>query len=213
MIPLLYRDGSVLVCCKPTGVLSTDEPGGMPERLRELTGGEVLTVHRLDRVAAGMMVYACTHRAASALSQQMREGGFEKEYLAVIHWRPPEKRGRFRDLLLRDTYGRKTHVVKQKQKGAQEAELEYETLASSQGLSLVRIRLLTGRTHQIRVQFASRGLPLAGDKKYSRWTDECDLALWSARLCFSHPETGRHMEFSAPPPEQWPWSVFGSAAE
>ena len=207
---ILYRDNSIVVCVKPAGVLSTDEPGGMPELLRAELGTErrVRSVHRLDRVVAGVMVYALSHRVASELSRQVREGGFEKQYLAVIHWRPPRERGSFRDLLMRNTRERKTYVVKQPEKGAQEAVLNYETLASAGGLSLVRIELVTGRTHQIRAQFAGRGLPLVGDKKYSLYPDDCDLALWSQRICFIHPDTGCTLEFSACPPEIYPWTGF-----
>lgn len=207
---ILYRDNSIVVCLKPAGVLSTDEPGGMPELLRSGldTGRRVRSVHRLDRVVGGVMVYALSHRAASELSRQIRQGGFEKRYLAVIHWRPPQERGVFRDLLMRDTRERKTYVVRRPEKGAQEAVLNYETLAGAGGLSLVRIELVTGRTHQIRAQFASRGLPLVGDKKYSRYPDGCALALWSEHLCFTHPDTGRIVDFSYPPPGEYPWTAF-----
>lgn len=207
---ILYRDRSIAVCVKPAGVLSTDEPGGMPELLAaELgTGQRARSVHRLDRVVSGVMVYALSRRAASELSRQIREGGFGKSYLAVIHWRPPREKGSFRDLLMRDTLERKTYVVKQPEKGAREAVLNYETLGSGQGLSLVRVELVTGRTHQIRAQFASRGLPLAGDKKYSRYQDGCALALWSERIGFAHPDTSCMVEFSAPPPEEYPWKLF-----
>lgn len=207
---ILYRDNSIAVCVKPAGALSTDEPGGMPELLAEELGTtrRVRSVHRLDRVVGGVMVYALSRRAASELSRQIRDGGFDKCYLAVIHWRPPQQRGSFRDLLLRDTSERKTYVVKQRSPGAQEAVLNYETLASAEGLSLMRIELLTGRTHQIRAQFSSRGLPLAGDRKYSPYPDGCSLALWSQRLCFTHPDTGSIVEFSAPPPEEYPWTLF-----
>ena len=207
---ILCRDNSIVVCIKPAGVLSTDGPGGMPELLQAELGTErrVRTVHRLDRVVSGVMVYALSHRAASELSRQIRDGGFEKRYLAVIHWRPRPERGVFRDLLLRNTLERKTYVVKHPEKGAQEAVLNYETLGSSEGLSLVRIELVTGRTHQIRAQFACRGLPLAGDRKYGPYRDECALALWSQHLRFTHPDTGRVAEFSAPPPEEYPWTLF-----
>lgn len=207
---ILYRDKSIVVCIKPAGVLSTDEPGGMPKLLAAELGAEtrVRSVHRLDRVVGGLMVYALTHRTASELSRQIREGGFDKRYLAVIHWRPPQERGSFRDLLMRDTRERKTYVVKQPEKGAREAVLNYETIGSTGGLSLVGIELVTGRTHQIRAQFASRGLPLVGDKKYSRYQDGCSLALWSARLRFAHPDTGRIVEFSALPQGDYPWTLF-----
>ena len=164
---ILYHDEYIAVCIKPAGVLSTDEPGGMPELLRsELKADGVFTVHRLDRVVSGLMLFALSSDCASALSRQMRERSFGKEYLAVIHWRPREPAGTFRDLLQRDPAERKTHVVKSPGKGVQEAVLDYELMASASGMSLVKIRLHTGRTHQIRAQFGARNSPLVGDGKY-----------------------------------------------
>lgn len=207
----IYLDESIAVCLKPAGILSTDEPGGMPELIRASLGqgdADVRTVHRLDRVVSGLMVFARSAKAASALSSQIRDGTFEKEYAAVIHWRPRDEHGIFRDLLERDAAERKTHVVKHGGKAVREAALEYSVIASRQGLSLVRIRLITGRTHQIRAQFSSRGLPLVGDRKYSLYHDDCDIALWSCRLAFAHPITGEALEFIQEPPAVYPWTVF-----
>lgn len=210
---LLYLDKRVAVCLKPPGVLSTDEPGGMPDLIREALNepkGCVRTVHRLDRVVGGVMVFARSARAASELSAQVRGDEVQKTYLAVVHGTPSPACGTFTDLLLRDTARRMTLVVSQPQKGAQEAILDYETLASRDGLSLVRITLRTGRTHQIRVQFSSRGLPLVGDRKYGLTEEEKEgtVALWSHALAFRHPESGEPLSFSAPPPAQWPWTLF-----
>ena len=211
---ILYSDNHILVCLKPPGVRSTDESGGMPELLRAALGdgkADVRTVHRLDQVVGGVMVFARSSAAASELSRQIREGGFDKAYLAVIHWRPREEEGIFRDLLRRDPAERKTHVVKAPGKGVQEAALTYQVLESRQGLSLVHIRLLTGRTHQIRAQFSSRGLPLYGDKKYSRYPDEGPIALWSCDLSFTHPATGEPLRFTHDPPSDVPWTLFKEA--
>ncbi len=206
---ILYRDNSIVVAIKPAGVLSTDEEGGMPGLLREALGTDcVRSVHRLDRVVSGVMVYALTPAAASELSRQIREQSFRKEYMAVIHWRPREPKGTFRDLLARDPVERKTYVAKEPGKDVREAILDYEALASAGGLSLLRIELRTGRTHQIRAQFSSRALPLVGDKKYSRYPDDCPIALWSSRIRFTHPETGAAMEFTHRPPEIYPWTEF-----
>ena len=161
---ILYQDADLIVCIKPSGVLSTDEPGGLPSLLREYLGEEkagVRTVHRLDRVVSGVMVVARNADAASALSGQIRKDGFGKEYLAVVHGRT-EERGCMWDLLYRDKARKMTFVTEQPGKGVQEALLDYETLDRRGDLSLVRIRLHTGRTHQIRCQFAHRGLPLVG---------------------------------------------------
>ncbi|MBR5343632.1 MAG: RluA family pseudouridine synthase [Oscillospiraceae bacterium] len=208
---IVYLDRQIVVVLKPAGLLSTDEPGGVPELLREqLHTDEIRTVHRLDRVVGGLMLLARSAEAASELSRQIRDGAFDKRYLAVVHGRTPD-RGELRDLLLRDRSERKTYVVQAPAKGVQEAVLRYETPARAEGLSLVRIELVTGRTHQIRCQFSSRGWPLVGDRKYSLLEDGCDIALWSQSLSFRHPASGEALRFEAPPPAQWPWTVFQSA--
>lgn len=206
---ILYQDGDLLVCVKPARVLSTDEPGGLPELLRQALGdpkADVRTVHRLDRVVSGLMVLARNARSASELSRQIREGEFHKEYLAVVHGTPGEKAGDFVDLLGRDKARRMTFVAREPAKGVQEARLSYRVEESSGEFSRVRIRLHTGRTHQIRVQFASRGLPLVGERKYAQLDDPCEIALWSCRLGFFHPATGEKMEFSLEPPAAFPWT-------
>ena len=208
---IIYQDNAILVCLKPQGVLSTDEPGGLPSLLREALGDEtacVRTVHRLDRVVGGLMVLARTPAAASELSRQVRDREFDKEYLAVVHGRPEARRGTLRDLLARSREERKTYVVDTPAKGVQEAVLTYRLLDASPGLSLVRIHLETGRTHQIRAQFSSRGLPLVGDRKYSTLDDGCPIALWSCRLAFRHPETGAPCTFFRRPPDIYPWDAF-----
>ena len=205
---VLYSDASVIVCVKPAGVLSTDEPGGLPELLRRELDDEcadVRTVHRLDRAVSGLMVLARSAGAAAELSRQIREGGFEKEYLAVVHGYPPE-RGELHDLLWRDKARKMTFVADSVGKGVQEASLDYELRARGEGMSLVRIRLHTGRTHQIRVQFASRGWALFGERKYCEEPDECPLALWSHAVGFDHPEMGERLRFAKEPPALWPWS-------
>ena len=186
MLDILYQDDALVVCVKPFRVLSTDEPGGMPDLIREALGqphAKVRAVHRLDQVVGGLMVYGLSAHAASELSRQIRENRFAKEYQAVIHWRPREDQGTFRDLLGRNEKTRKTYVTQTPGKGVQEAVLHYQLLDNRQGFSLVQIQLETGRTHQIRAQFSARGLPLAGDRKYSRYPDPKDwqIALWSDR--------------------------------
>jgi len=207
---LVYVDDDILVCLKPARVLSTDEPGGVPELAREALGdpgADVRTVHRLDRVVSGLMVLARNAKAASELSRQIRDNEFEKEYMAVVHGCPEADCGIFRDLLGRDKARKMTYVAAEPAKGVQEAVLDYTVLGKYDALSRVRIRLHTGRTHQIRVQFASRGMPLVGERKYSTLEDPCEIALWSCRLAFSHPKTGQRMEFTHQPPEMYPWNV------
>ena len=207
---LIYCDSDIVVCVKPARVLSTDEPGGMPDLVRQALGDEkadVRTVHRLDRVVSGLMVLARNANSASELSRQIREDRFEKEYLAVVHGRPEYDVGRFYDLLLRDKARKMTMVAPENGKGVQSAALRYRVLGSKDGMSRVRIALETGRTHQIRVQFSSRGLPLVGERKYAVQDDPCEIALWSYHLVFSHPRTGEKMEFCKEPPMEYPWTV------
>lgn len=205
---ILYHDNSIAVCIKPARVLSTDEPGGMPELVRATLGGDARSVHRLDRAVSGLIVLARTVPAASEISRQIRDGEFCKAYLAVVHGELPA-RGTLRDLLLRDKARKMTFVVETPGKGVQNAELNYVALGRGGGMSLARIHLITGRTHQIRCQFAARGFPLVGDRKYGTLTDgDCEIALWSHSLSFFHPETGERLSFSAPPPDKYPWNVF-----
>lgn len=205
---ILYKDETLIVCIKPAGVLSTDEPGGLPELVRRELGDEradVRTVHRLDRAVSGLMLLARGAKSASELSRQIREGEFEKEYLAVVHGET-EDRASLRDLLLRNKARKMTFVVTEPEKGVQEALLDYETLVRRNGLSTVKIQLHTGRTHQIRVQFSSRGFPLVGERKYCEPMDDCPLALWSHMIGFTHPVSGERMRFVHEPPNVWPWA-------
>lgn len=206
---IVYLDQDIVVCVKPARVLSTDEPGGLPDLIREALGdpkADVRTVHRLDRVVSGLMVLARNQQAASALSRQIREEHFQKEYLAVVHGVPASAEGRLCDLLVRDKARKMTMVAQLPGKGVQEASLRYQLLHTDGEMSRVRIRLETGRTHQIRVQFASRNMPLLGERKYSTLEDDCEIALWSYRLAFTHPVNGKRMEFMKEPPEAYPWS-------
>lgn len=208
---IIYQDKDILVCVKPPRVLSTDEPGGLPGLIREALGdpkADVRTVHRLDRVVSGLMVLARNKAAASELSRQIREDTFQKEYLAVLHGRPDAPKGTLRDLLLRDKAERKTYIVQELAKDVQEAILHYRVENQTQDMSRVRIQLVTGRTHQIRAQFSGHGMPLVGDRKYDTREDPCEIALWSCMLGFTHPTTGKTMEFTLEPPKTYPWTEF-----
>lgn len=207
---ILYQDADIIVCIKPPRVLSTDEPGGLPDLIREELGdknADIRTVHRLDRVVSGLMVLARNAQAASELSRQIREDAFQKEYLAAVHGKTEEK-GSFTDLLYRDKARKMTMVATGPGKGVQEAILHYRTVDRFEELSCVRVCLVTGRTHQIRVQFSSRGLPLVGERKYAELSDACEIALWSCFLGFRHPRTGVWMEFYQTPPSVYPWNMF-----
>ena len=214
MPEIIYEDRNILVCLKPAGVLSTDEPGGLPELLRlQLNNphANLRTVHRLDRVVGGLMVLGRSSAMASELSRQIREGAFHKEYLAVVHGKT-DRSGELNDYLVRDKEKRMTFVAAENVPGAQMSVLRYESIAYAEDLSLVRIRLITGRTHQIRCQFSSRGLSLVGDRRYGIFeNDNCDIALWSYRLEFNHPWSGEHLQFQALPANRYPWCLFSSA--
>lgn len=208
---ILYADNRIVVCQKPFGVLSTDVPGGVPELVKaEFPDAQsnMRTVHRLDRVVGGLMVLARSKEAARRLSASMERHEFHKEYLAVVHGTLPEE-GTFRDYLIRNPLERKTYVTDTISKEAQEAVLHYKLLGTKDGLSLVRIRLETGRTHQIRAQFSSRSHPIVGDKKYGADPlRENEIALWSCSLNFPHPQTEEVVSFSALPPDTMPWNLF-----
>lgn len=206
---ILHMDDDILVCIKPARVLSTDEPGGLPDLLREALhdpDADIRTVHRLDRVVSGVMVLARNPAAASELSRQIRENAFTKEYFAIVHGCPEGESGTLCDLLYRDKARRMTMVAKEPGKGVQEAVLDFKVVCKTQELSRVRIQLHTGRTHQIRVQFASRGMPLVGERKYAVLEDDCEIALWSHKIGFTHPATREKMEFTQEPPESYPWT-------
>ncbi len=183
----------------------------------ESPGPGLLCVHRLDKAASGIMIYAKDALSAAELSAAFSRKDAEKEYLAVVCG-APERCGRMEDLLFHDRRTNKTYVTDRKRKGVKEASLSYETLAAKESdrqvLSLVRIALETGRTHQIRVQFASRGMPLAGDGRYGSPLRGCGLALWSRSISFHAPGTGETLRFSADPDTaDFPWSVFSEEIE
>lgn len=183
-----------MICVKPRGILSAKDASGKPSMNDLLLPREVFPVHRLDKDATGLMVFAKTANAAACLSQQMGDC-FEKEYLARCEGFLPEN-GELSNLLYHDRVKNKTYVVKRKRAGVKEARLSYRVLSRDESSSLVRVRLYTGRTHQIRVQFASRGYPLLGDKKYGAKTGGA-LQLCSCRLSFRHPD-GRLLDFTLP---------------
>lgn len=210
---ILYQDKRIFVVLKPVGVVSTDEPGGLPGLVRDTLSDKtacVRIVNRLDQVVGGVMVLARSREANRLLSMQVQQRSFGKEYLAVVHGELSDDIGIMEDLLTRSKQDRKTYVTDTPGKETQYARLSYTVLARHGGMSLVKIWLDTGRTHQIRAQFSSRGLPLVGDKKYGAPTQEGmdGIALWSHSIAFDHPQTEERMHFTAPPPGTWPWTVF-----
>lgn len=208
---ILYEDREILVCEKPAGVLS--EEGGLPELLKAESGAkEIYCVHRLDRETAGLMVYTKTKGAAAKLSAAIAARGMHKSYLAVAAG-SPEDTGELRDLLYRDAKKNKSYVVNRMRRGVREAVLRYEKCEQREGLCLLQIELETGRSHQIRVQFASRGFPLVGDGKYGSAYRDCPLALFAASLAFPHPKSGELLSFRAEPPALWPWTLFETCSQ
>ncbi len=199
---ILYEDNSIIVAVKPTDAVSEQAPDGrgFADLLAAHVGGYIGVVHRLDRGVGGVMVYAKTPAAAASLSRAIAAHEMQKEYLALVHGALPEPSGSMRDLLFHDRTKNKTFVVDRARKGVKEALLDYETLRlheeeSHVQYSLVKIRLHTGRTHQIRVQFSHRGHPLLGDGKYGAH-DRCPIALFCHRLAFLHPVTRKQLVFS-----------------
>ncbi len=189
---LLYTDNDIVVCIKPVGLDAEHE---VPAALKEQIGGELFPIHRLDRAVGGVMVYARTKQSAAALSKAVQDGEMVKEYLALVHGTPPEE-GDWEDLLFKDSHKNKVFVVKRERRGVKKARLTFERKTAGD-TSLVHIRLYTGRTHQIRVQFASRGFPLVGDRKYGAKDEESAPMLFSHRLTFPH--KGETMSFEAVP--------------
>ena len=211
---ILWEDKSLLVIEKPAGVLSEPSESGedVVSLLTKETGKPVFLVHRLDRNTGGVMALAKRQDVAGALSGAIQNREFIKEYFAVIHGKPEEPEGVFEDLLFKDSSKNKTFVVKRERKGVKKASLSYRVLDTAETggetVSLVLVRLHTGRTHQVRVQFASRKRPLLGDGKYGSRDNRCETALWSARLAFSHPKTGKPVSAESVPPREYPWDLF-----
>ena len=202
---IIYEDRDIIICLKLPGL---DSQKDMCSLLEQQLGGEVFCVHRLDREVGGLMAYARSSSAAAALSAAISGQRFYKEYLEVTGGCPEEPEGFMRDLLFKDASKNKSYVVKRMRRGVRQAELEYKLLVRSGDSCLFKIKLHTGRSHQIRVQFASRGLPLLGDTKYGSKERSCSIALWSFRLAFPHPVNGKSLEFCALPEPVFPWEEF-----
>ena len=201
---VLFEDREVIVAIKERGLLSEEHETkpNMVTVLKELTKGEIYPVHRLDKDVAGVMVYAKIKSAAAELSKQAGDRTMEKTYLALVHGKVQEKSGTMEDLLYFDKSKNKSFTVKKERRGVKKALLSYSVLGETEESSLVEVQLMTGRTHQIRVQFASRKMPLYGDRRYGAKDDSKIIALWSKEVSFLHPTTKERMSFQKNPEEE-----------
>ncbi|MBQ9945790.1 MAG: RluA family pseudouridine synthase [Clostridia bacterium] len=204
---ILCNTKDIIVAIKPAGIPSENNgKDNMITRLSEYCEtGEIYPVHRLDTVTSGVMVYAKTKKAAADITREIKDGTFRKTYLAVVHGNVEPGKGMMEDLLFKDSRKNKSFVVKRERKGVKKAALTYEVLEQKNGLSLVKIQLLTGRTHQIRVQFSSRRHPVYGDGKYGASDNIPFIALFSHSLTFKDPTSKKELTFTAPLPE---WDFF-----
>lgn len=216
---IIYEDNHVIVAVKPAGILSQADSTGDPDMLTLLKQyiaekynkpGNVFLglVHRLDRPVEGLMVFARTSKAASRISSQIREHDLTKKYRAVVTGTFKIPEGTLTDTLLKDPGSNTVRVVKEGTPGARKSVLEYRVTDSKQGMSLVDINLLTGRSHQIRVQLSNVGCPIVGDTKYGGTKIRGDLCLQSYVIGFNHPTRGEYMEFTLPLGTKSPWSLF-----
>ena len=211
-LPLLFKDDSLVVCLKPVGISS--ESPGLPDLIREQEGYPVFPVHRLDLTTGGVCVLARSSSVCAEMQRLFQQDRVIKEYLAVVSGVPDKDSGLFCDLLYHDQRTNKTFVVDKMRKGVKEASCEWsvlETVESPAGrISLVRVSLHSGRTHQIRIQFASRKMPLVGDRRYGSRIRASVPALWSARICFPHPLSDQTIDVSSLPPDDFPWTCFSA---
>jgi len=218
---ILYEDKYLIVCEKPVGVESQRSSSGREDMLTLLSqyrvtrgeDGYVGLVHRLDVATGGAMIYSKREDMTGKLSALVQSCDYKKTYFAVVHGELSESEGEMRDLLYHDKKKNKAYVCDKKRQGVKEAVANYrllETVEKSEGekLSLVEVGLITGRTHQIRVQFASRKMPLVGDGKYGSHDNKASCALWSHRVEFTHPITKKVIACECFPEENYPWSLF-----
>lgn len=217
MLKILYRDKHIVAVIKPCGLLSEPSPTEDSSVLSELSAQDnipdVFPIHRLDRNVSGLLLVAKNKASAGKFSALVQEHTMNKEYLAIVHGRPEEDFGIYKDLLFKDSSCNKSFVTDKLRRGVKEASLEYRVIGTADSedgtLSLVRVRLHTGRTHQIRVQFSSRKTPLFGDGKYGSHTNRGEIALFSARMSFVHPFTGKDTDIrEVPDGQSYPWSLF-----
>ena len=221
-IQIVYEDNHLLVVVKPPNMPTQADASGDPdlhstmkryiaEKYQKPGAVYLGLVHRLDRPVGGLVVLARTSKAADRLSGQVREKTLARQYVAAVRGSAPEH-AELRDWLLKDERTNTVRAVAAGTPGAKDAHLAWQKAGEADGLSLIRVKLFTGRSHQIRVQLASRGMPLLGDGKYGSRVKGCTPALWSCAVGFDHPETGQRVRFSALPPACFPWDCFPAQA-
>lgn len=211
MTEILFEDKHFIACTKQPGMLSEDAESdeSLPYILKNEHNTEIFTLHRLDKPVGGVIIYAKNKKAAAAFSEIITKNELTKKYLAVLDGTPEKDEDRLCDLLFKDSRKNKTFVVKKMRKGVKEAALRYSVKAKNDRHTLVSVTLETGRSHQIRVQFASRKLPLTGDGKYGSRDNRCNIALWSESLEFIHPFTKEQIFIqSSPDYNNYPWNLF-----
>lgn len=222
-IPILFEDNHIIIVEKPVNIPSQKDESNDDDMLtlikkdikeRYDKPGNVYLglVHRIDRPAGGVMVFAKTSKAASRLSEQIRSRQFKKIYMAVVHGRLNNAKNILKHYLIKDEKTNIVSIAEDKKKEAKPALLDYEAIEYKNGLSLVKINLVTGRPHQIRVQFSGEGYPLWGDQKYGANINKSgqQLALWSVEIAFSHPVTKKELLYKSMPPAKDPWLMFTS---
>ncbi|WP_410514898.1 RluA family pseudouridine synthase [Paenibacillus sp. BR2-3] len=220
-VEILYEDNHLLGVVKPVNIPVQEDATGDPDflnilkeyvKLRFNKPGNVYMglVHRLDRPVGGAMVFAKTSKSASRLSESVRSRSFRKIYLTVVHGKLPSPHGRLVDTLLKDEKSNTVSVVRKGTPGGKEAILDYTVLGTAEGFSLLKVDLLTGRSHQIRVQLSSIGCPLYGDQKYGASVNRPgqQIALWSALVGFPHPVTKEEVTLISLPPQSHPWNLW-----
>ena len=210
-IPVLYHDSSLIVCEKPVGISS--ESPGLPDLIEEQCGCKALPVHRLDQGTGGVIVLARSSAACASMQLLFQENKVKKEYLAVISGCPDENEGVFTDLLWHDRQKNKSFIVERRRAGVKEASCSWKllnsTLYDGQKIALIRVMLHTGRTHQIRVQFGSRGFPLVGDRKYGSRLPAENVSLWASAISFPSPDQkSGSVSVASLPPDVFPWNLF-----
>ncbi len=219
-VAILHEDNSILVVVKPQNIPSQGDASGdldllsllkqyIKEKYNKSGNAYLGLVHRLDRPTGGVMVFARNSKAAERLSKQIAEGEMTKQYLTTVVGCPKERKGTLVNYLKKNALTNNVYVATMGDTGAKRAELSYELLERRDNLSLVRVQLGTGRSHQIRVQFSAIGCPVFGDMRYGGDVVKgCNLALWAYRLELDHPITKEHMVFVAYPPQAEPWRRF-----